>query len=131
VKSEDEEHWRVVHSTPGRALAIPLPNSLSDEQLAWITSHLPRSFRLIRSSEPVGNAPREGDADGKLEILRNLTAQITEKRLELLRIEQELSTAKVELERQRYVLEERRRHATSFASAFADFAETLGEKFKF
>lgn len=131
MKSEDEEHWRVVHATPGRALAFPLPDSLSDEQIAWITARLPKSFRLIRSSEPVGSGPREGEADVKLDILRNLTAQITEKRLELLRIEQELSTAKIELERQRYVLEERKRHATSFASAFADFAETLGDKFKF
>lgn len=122
------DHWRIAHATPGRAFMVPLPGSITDEQLEWLQQNLPRVYRLIPPGEGVGHGPRADDLDHQLDTLRDVTSQVTEKKLELLRTEQELSKAKLELERLKVILEERKKHAKSLGGALAELAEQLGFK---
>jgi hypothetical protein len=125
-----EGHWRIAHSTPGRAVSIPLPESITEEQIEWLRANIPRAYRIVRPHEQIGNVPRGEDTDNQLESLRSLTAQITEKKIELLRAEQQLADLKLEAEKTRLILEERKKHAKSFAGALTDVMESLGTKFK-
>lgn len=125
-----ENHWRITHPTAGRAISIPLPESITDEQIEWLRANLPKSYRIVRPHEPIGNAPRTEDADNHLDQLRSLTAQITDKKIELLKAEQQLSELRLELERTKMLLEERKRYARSFGGAITDLVESLGEKIK-
>lgn len=94
-------------------------------------ANLPRTCKVVRPHEPVGNAPRlVEETDKQIEALGSLTSQVTEKRIELLRLEQDLSKVKLELEREKLILEERRKYARSFGGALTDLAETLGVKIK-
>lgn len=125
-----EEVWRIVHGTGGRPITIPLPDDLTDDQIAWIKSHMPRGCRLVPPGERATDIHYEREMDGALESLRDVTAQITEKRIELIKLEQELSRVKVDLEREKMILEERRKHARSFGSALTELVEQLGGKIK-
>jgi hypothetical protein len=125
-----EGHWRIAQATPGRAVSIPLPESVTDEQLEWLRANLPRSYRIVRPHEAIGTAPRVEDADQQLDVLRSLTAQITEKKIELLKMERSLSDTKVELAKLTQLLEERRKAAHSFGGALTDLLESIGGKLK-
>lgn len=125
-----EGHWRIAHATPGRAVTIPLPESVSEEQIEWLRANLPRSYRIVRPHEAIGSVPRVEETDQQLDVLRSLTSQITEKKIELLRMERSLSDTKVELERLTQLLEERRKAAHSFGGALTDFLESIGGKLK-
>lgn len=125
-----EDHWRIAHPTAGRAVSIPLPESLTDEQLDWLRANLPKSYRLVRPHEPIGNAPRNEDAEQQLDQLRNLTAQVTDKKIDLLKTEQQLADVRLELERTKVILEERKRYARSFGGALTELMESLGDKLK-
>ena len=125
-----DDNWKIAHATPGRAVLTPLPETISEEQIDWFRANLPRTCKIVRPGEPIGNTARVEDTDHQLDVLRSLTTEITEKKIELLQAEQTLSKLKLELERTKFILEERKKHARSLGSALTDLVETLGGNLK-
>jgi hypothetical protein len=65
-------------------------------------------------------APPRSDDEPRLDALRNLTQQVCEKKIELIELERATSALKLELQQINYQIDERRKHARSFAGTFTD-----------
>lgn len=111
--------WAIVVGTGGRPIRCPLPADLSNQQRAWITDHLPAKAKLARTTDRV-EAPPRNDDEPRLDALRTLTQQVCEKKIELIELERALSVLKLELQQINYQIEERRKHARSFAGTVTD-----------
>ena len=109
--------WEIIVGTGGRPIRCPLPPDLSDKQWTWISGHLPNKARLART----GPSPEPSRHDEpRLDLLRTLTQQVCEKKIELLEMERATSTLRIELQQLNHLIEERRKHAKSFAGTFTD-----------
>lgn len=120
MKDDDEPVWAISVSTGGRPIHCPLPPDLSSVHRGWIADHLPSKAKLTRTNERIDLGPRAEDTDTRLDALRTVTQQVTEKKIELIELERELGRLKLELQNVTYQLDERRRYAKSFAGAMND-----------
>jgi len=108
--------------TGGRPLRCPLPPDISEGQIRWLVERLPTKIKLQRStehSEPSVSARGE-DSEARLDSLRTLTQQVCEKKIELIELERETSARRLELQQLNFQIDERRKHARSFAGTLGD-----------
>ena len=115
--------WILLIPTGGRPMRCALPPDLTNSQAQWLSEHLPTKVKIQRSGE-YHDAPHNPRGDEHshipLDSLRTLTQQVTELKIELIELERERSTKRLELQALNHSIEERKKHALSFSGALSD-----------
>lgn len=129
MEDDAEDGWHLLISTGGRPFRCPLPPDIKSSQIKWLVDHLPPKVKLQRSSsgrESFDAPPAyQGNdvTDARLDGLRSITQQLTEKKIELIELEREVSAHRLELQTLTHQIEERRKHAHSFTGTLTDLMQ--------
>lgn len=133
VQDNEEEWWCISVTTKGRPIHCPIPPDLSTEQRRWIADRLPRSAKVTRPGERGGEKLGEGPGpavDSQIDALRTTASQVTEKKLELLELQNKVDVLKLERQKLELEVQTIRGHTKSFASVFGELVSAVESKFK-
>ena len=118
--ADDEGGWCITIGTGGRPIRCPLPPDLTEHQRLYISERLPTKAKLMRSAEHFNATTLKPDDSERIDVLRTVTQEVCEKKIELLELERETSRLRLELQQLNHNLDERKKHAKSLAGALQD-----------